>query len=33
VAEVDEEAGLITAFRDYVDLSRWRDTLGDALTR
>ena len=33
VAEVDEEAGVITAFRDYVDLGRWRDTIGDALTR
>lgn len=33
VAEIDEHAGVITAFRDYVDLGRWRDTLGDALTR
>jgi limonene-1,2-epoxide hydrolase len=24
VVEVDEEAGLITAFRDYVDLAPWR---------
>ena len=33
VAEIDESAGVITAFRDYVDLGRWRETLGDALTR
>lgn len=32
VAEVDPATGLITAFRDYVDLSVWRERLGDALS-
>lgn len=32
VAEVDPAAGLITAFRDYVDLSVWRGRLGDVLS-
>ena len=31
VVEVDVEAGLITAFRDYVDLQVWRERLGDVL--
>lgn len=33
VAEVEVASGLITAFRDYVDLGTWRARLGDALTR
>jgi len=33
VAEVDALAGVITEFRDYVDVGLWRETLGDALTR
>lgn len=33
VAEVDSATGLITAFRDYVDLSVWRARLGDVLAR
>ncbi len=33
VAEVDPGSGLIRAFRDYVDLSVWRSTLGDVLSR
>ncbi len=33
IAEVDESVGLITAFRDYLDLAAWRQTLGDVLTR
>ena len=32
VAEVDPATGLITAFRDYVDLSVWRGRLCDVLT-
>ncbi|GAA0607292.1 hypothetical protein GCM10009547_06530 [Sporichthya brevicatena] len=32
VAEIDPAAGLITAFRDYVDLATWRERLGDVLT-
>lgn len=32
VAEVDPGTGLITAFRDYVDLSVWRGRLGDVLS-
>ena len=32
VADVDESAGHITAFRDYLDLAVWRQTLGDVLT-
>ena len=32
VAQVDTARGLITEFRDYVDLGRWRATLGDVLT-
>lgn len=31
VVEVDEAAGLITAFRDYVDLAPWRAELAPAL--
>lgn len=31
VAEVDGASGLITAFRDYVDLGVWRARLGDVL--
>ncbi|GAA1866524.1 hypothetical protein GCM10009836_53660 [Pseudonocardia ailaonensis] len=31
VLEVDPGTGLITAFRDYVDLGVWRERLGDAL--
>ncbi len=31
VAEVDAETGLITAFRDYVDLAVWRTRLGNVL--
>lgn len=31
VVEVDLAAGLITAFRDYVDLGVWRGRLGDVL--
>lgn len=27
VAEIDTEAGLLTAFRDYVDLGVWRERL------
>ena len=33
VVEVDVVTGLITAFRDYVDLGEWRARLGDALAR
>lgn len=33
VAEVDAASGLITAFRDYVDLGVWRARLGDALAQ
>ena len=33
VALIDTARGVITEFRDYVDLGRWRATLGDALTR
>jgi limonene-1,2-epoxide hydrolase len=33
VAEVDPGTGLITAFRDYVDLGVWRERLGDVLLR
>lgn len=33
VAEVDPASGLLTAFRDYVDLGEWRARLGDVLTR
>jgi limonene-1,2-epoxide hydrolase len=33
VALVDTARGVITEFRDYVDLGRWRATLGDVLTR
>ena len=33
VADVDPAAGLIVAFRDYVDLGEWRARLGDVLTR
>ena len=32
VVEVDETSGLISEFRDYVDLGRWRATLGDVLS-
>ncbi|WP_051098285.1 nuclear transport factor 2 family protein [Sporichthya polymorpha] len=32
VAEIDPAAGLITAFRDYVDLATWRERLGDVLS-
>jgi limonene-1,2-epoxide hydrolase len=32
VAEIDPTAGLITAFRDYVDLATWRERLGDVLS-
>ena len=32
VADVDPVAGLIVAFRDYVDLSEWRARLGEAVT-
>lgn len=32
VAHVDAGRGLITAFRDYVDLATWRERLGDVLT-
>lgn len=32
VLEVDEATGLITAFRDYVDLGVWRTRLGDVLS-
>jgi limonene-1,2-epoxide hydrolase len=31
VLEVDPDSGLITAFRDYVDLGVWRAKVGDAL--
>jgi limonene-1,2-epoxide hydrolase len=31
VVEVDPASGLITAFRDYVDLGVWRARLGDVL--
>jgi limonene-1,2-epoxide hydrolase len=31
VVEVDPATGLITAFRDYVDLQVWRERLGDVL--
>ncbi|MFC7659781.1 nuclear transport factor 2 family protein [Pseudonocardia benzenivorans] len=31
VVEIDPDSGLITAFRDYVDLGLWRSRLGDAL--
>jgi limonene-1,2-epoxide hydrolase len=31
VVEVDPVTGLITAFRDYVDLQVWRARLGDVL--
>jgi limonene-1,2-epoxide hydrolase len=31
IFEVDEAAGVITVFRDYLDLAVWRDRLGDAL--
>ena len=30
VLEIDEEAGLITELRDYVDLGEWRARLADA---
>lgn len=33
VADVDPAAGLIVAFRDYVDLGEWRARLGDVLSR
>ena len=33
VADVDTGTGLITAFRDYVDLGVWRERLGDVLAR
>lgn len=33
VFEVDETAGLITSFRDYVDLGPWRADLAAALER
>lgn len=33
VVEVDEPSGLITAFRDYVDLGVWRQRLGGVLDR
>ena len=33
VVEVDAKTGLITEFRDYVDLATWRARLGDVLTR
>lgn len=29
VAEIDTAAGLLTAFRDYVDLGVWRERLAD----
>ena len=32
VAEVNTQTAEITDFRDYVDIGRWRDTLGDALS-
>ncbi len=32
VVEVDPDTGLITAFRDYVDLGVWRDRLGAVLS-
>ena len=32
VVEVDLAAQQITAFRDYVDIGKWRETLGNALT-
>ena len=32
VVEVDLVAQKITAFRDYVDIGKWRETLGNALT-
>jgi limonene-1,2-epoxide hydrolase len=31
VVEIDPASGLITAFRDYVDLGLWRARLGDVL--
>ncbi|GEL26316.1 hypothetical protein PSU4_52700 [Pseudonocardia sulfidoxydans NBRC 16205] len=31
VVEIDPVSGLITAFRDYVDLGVWRARLGDVL--
>lgn len=33
VAQVDTARGVITEFRDYVDLGRWRETLGGVLTK
>ena len=30
VAEIDPDAGLLTAFRDYVDLAVWRERLSAA---
>jgi limonene-1,2-epoxide hydrolase len=33
VAEVDPGSGLITQFRDYVDLGVWRERLGGVLDR
>ena len=32
VVEVDLATQQITAFRDYVDIGKWRETLGNALT-
>ena len=32
VVEVDMVAQKITAFRDYVDIGKWRETLGNVLT-
>jgi limonene-1,2-epoxide hydrolase len=32
VVEVDLAAQQISAFRDYVDIGKWRETLGNALT-
>jgi limonene-1,2-epoxide hydrolase len=31
VAEVDAPSGLITEFRDYLDLGMWRQSLGSVL--